>query len=229
MLYKDMCLLGKETVNQCCKLEQDKKKLNFISNIQFLMNGDNPIPAEMDKHKAAVAKAQTVINVALGSVLSPVNGQKVTAQNAEDIAVLIDDDKALTKLRMTLKLKEGDVKSTDVCDKALAVINSWRQSSSHACISTLRDALHKIGLQRIDESVFGHIRDLTLTDSKAAFPSLPEISDSEGKSSSSPGEEISVWFHCWKSVEYIDREGKHATEQNMHNVLVVRKFAFLNL
>ena len=69
---------------------------------------------------------------------------------------------------MTLKLKEGDVKSTDVCDKALAVINSWRQSSSHACISTLCHALHNDGLQRIDESFFGHIRDLTLTDLEAA-------------------------------------------------------------
>ena len=169
---------------------QDKIELHKEYPV-FQMNGKDPIAAEVDKHKTAVASAQTFINVPLGCVLSPVNGQKVTAQNAEDIAVLVDDDKALTKLRITLKLKEGDVvKSGDVCDKALAVINGWRQSSSHACISTLRDALHKVGLQRIDESVFGHIRDLTLTEPEAAALSLPEISDSAGKSSSSPGEEF---------------------------------------
>ena len=188
---------------------QDKIELHKEYPV-FQMNGKDPIAAEVDKHKTAVASAQTFINVPLGCVLSPVNGQKVTAQNAEDIAVLVDDDKALTKLRITLKLKEGDVvKSGDVCDKALAVINGWRQSSSHACISTLRDALHKVGLQRIDESVFGHIRDLTLTEPEVAALSLPEISDSAGKRSSSPGEEFLFGnrLHCWKILGYIDRQG----------------------
>ena len=113
----------------------------------------------------------------------------MTEQDAEDIATLIDDDKALTKLRMTLKLKEADVvKSTDVCDRALAVINKWRQSSSYACVSILRDALHKVGLQEVDESVFGHIQDQTLTKLQAGASalSLPGIPDVEAETGMSP-------------------------------------------
>ena len=52
--------------------------------------------------------------------------------------------------------------------------------------------LHKVGLQSIDESVFGHIQDWTLTRPEAgtASLSLPGIPDSAGKRSSSPGKEI---------------------------------------
>ena len=155
------------------------------------MSVKDPVARELKKHKTTLANAQAFIKLPLANVLSTVNGEEVTEQDAEDIAILIDDDKALTKLRMTLKLKEADVvKSTDVCDRALSVINKWRQSSSYACVSILRDALHKVGLQRIDESVFGHIRDLILTEPEAAGLSLSEISDSAGKSRSSPGEEF---------------------------------------
>ena len=72
------------------------------------------------------------------------------------------------------------------------MINSWRQSRSGACISILRDALHKVGLQSIDESVFGDIQDWTLTRLEAgtASLSLPRIPDSAGKRSSSPGKKI---------------------------------------
>ena len=109
---------------------QDKLQLHRQYPV-FQMNGKDPIAAEVDKHKAAVANAPIFINVPLASVLSPVNSHKATEQDAVDIAILIDDDKALTKLRMTLKLKEADiVKSADVCESALAVINSWHQSRS---------------------------------------------------------------------------------------------------
>ena len=118
----------------------------------FQMNAKDPVAREVGKHKDAVANVQALVKLPLASVLSPENGQEVTEQEAEDIAILIDDDKALTKLRMTLKLKEADVvESTDVCDIALTVINKWRHSSSYACVSILRDALHKVGLQEVDE------------------------------------------------------------------------------
>jgi hypothetical protein len=79
----------------------------------------------------------------------------------------------MSKLRIVLKVKEADnVGSVDICDKALAVINVWRQSSSCACVSTPRDALHKAGLNRIAESVFGHIQDQTLTNYKLQVKQL---------------------------------------------------------
>ena len=151
----------------------------------FHMNVKDPVAREMGQHKIAVANAQAFVKLPLASVLSPESGQEVTEQQAEDIAILIDDDKALTKLRMTLKLKEADVdKSTDVCDRALAVINKWRQSTSYACVSILRDALYKVGLQEVDRSVFGHIRDQTLTKLQvgASALSLPGIPDVEVES-----------------------------------------------
>ena len=151
----------------------------------FQMNVKDPVAREVGKHKDAVANVQALVKLPLASVLSRENGQKVTEQDAEDIATLIDNDKALTKLRRTLKLKEADiVQSTDVYDRALAVINKWHQSSHHAYISILRDALHKVGLQEVDESVFGHIQDQTLTKLQAGASALclPGIPDAEVES-----------------------------------------------
>ena len=155
----------------------------------FQVSVKDPVARELKKHKTALANAQAFIKLPLAKVLSTENGEEVTEQDAEDIATLIDDDKALTKLRMTLKLKEADVvKSTDVCDRALAVINKWRQSSSYACVSILRDVLHKVGLQEVDESVFGHIQDQTLTKLQAGASalSLPGIPDAEAETGMSP-------------------------------------------
>ena len=86
------------------------------------------------------------------------------------------------------------VESSEVWDRALAVINKWRQSSSDSCISILRDTLHEVGLEMADEKVFSHIQDWTLTRPEAgsASLSLPRIPDSAGKRSSSPGKEIVV-------------------------------------
>ena len=166
----------------------------------FQMNVKDPVAREMEQHQIAVANAQALVKLPLVSVLSPENGQEVREQQAEDIAILIDDDKALTKLRMTLKLKKADVdKSTDVCDRALAVINKWRQSTSYACVSILRDALHKVGLQEVDRSVFGHIQDYTLSKPKAGA-SLPETIHLEGESKSSPGEQIVLVSNCRDSI-----------------------------
>ena len=145
----------------------------------FQMNEEDPVARQLERHKTAVANAQRFVHVPLRSLLSPDNGKNVTEQDAEEIAFLIDNTRALSKLRFTLRVKEAEVESPDVCDKAFVVINKWRQSSSHACISVLRDALHKVGLQEVDESVFGHIRDQTLTKPQAgaADLSLPEIPD----------------------------------------------------
>ena len=162
----------------------------------FQVNVKDPVARELKKHKTALANAQAFSKLPLANVLSTDNGEEVTEQDAEDIAILIDDDKALTKLRMTLKLKEADVvKSSDVCDRALAVINKWRQSSSYACVSILRDALHKVGLQEVDRSVFGHIEDRTLSkpEAGASVLSLPEIEHLEGKSRTAGEKVIS---HC---------------------------------
>ena len=155
----------------------------------FQVSAKDPVARGLKKHKIALANAQAFIKLPLVKVLSTENGEEVTEQDAEDIATLIDDDKALTKLRMTLRLKEADVvKSTDVCDRALAVINKWRHSSSYACVSILRDALHKVGLQEVDESVFGHIQDQTLTKLQAGASalSLPGIPDAEAETGMSP-------------------------------------------
>ena len=110
----------------------------------------------------------------------------MTEKDAEDIAILIDNDVALSKLRVTLKVKEADtVGSLDVFDKALAVINKWRQSSNHSCVSILRDALHKVGLQEVDRTVFGHIQDWTLSKPEGGTATLvlPDIPHSDAKSS----------------------------------------------
>ena len=81
-------------------------------------------------------------------------------------------------------MKEAEVESTDVCTKAFAVISKWRQASSYACVSILRDALHKVGLQEVDRSVFGHIEDWTLfkPEAEAADLSLPGIPDMQVES-----------------------------------------------
>ena len=159
----------------------------------FQMNAKDPIASELEKHKLAVANAQAFINLPLRSVLSPVNGRKVTEQDAEDIAILVDNEKALAKLRVVLKVKEADiVGSTDICERTLAVINEWRRSTSHACVSILRDALHKVGLQKVDQTVFGHLQDQTLAIPETGAASLSLISYSEGKSST-PGEEIVIY------------------------------------
>ena len=160
----------------------------------FQVSVKDPVAREVEKHKIAVADAQTFISLPLANVLSPESGQEVTEQEAEDIAFQIENDSAVSKLRFALRVKETSVESSDVCDRALAVINKWRQSTSYACVSILRDALHKVGLQSIDESVFGHIQDWTLTrpESGTASLSLPGIPGSAGKRSSSPGKEIVV-------------------------------------
>ena len=154
----------------------------------FQVSVKDPVARELKKHKIAVANAQAFIKLPLANVLSTENGEEVTEQEAEDIATLIDNDMALTKLRRTLKLKEADVESTDVYDRALAVINKLRQSSHHAYICILRDALHKVGLQEVDESVFGHIQDQTLTKLQAGASalSLPGIPDTEAETGMSP-------------------------------------------
>ena len=172
----------------------------------FLMNEEDPVARQLERHKTAVANAQRFVHVPLRSLLSPDNGKNVTEQDAEEIAFLIDNARALSKLRFTLRVKEAEVESPDVCDKAFVVINKWRQSSSHACISVLRDALHKVGLQEVDESVFGHIRDQTLTRPEHAALCLPGIPDSESKNSSTPGEE--VVFICTAR-----RHGKHKVDK----------------
>ena len=106
----------------------------------------------------------------------------------------------MSKLRFTFRVKEVDVESTDVCDKALAVINKWRQSSTCACISILRDALHKVGLQSIDDSVFGHIPDKALTkpEAGAGVSSLLGIPDLEGETSSTAGKGSVLVSHVGK-------------------------------
>ena len=166
---------------------QDKVQLHTEYPV-FQMNGKDPIACDVGKHKSAVANAQDFIKLPLRSVLSPDNGRMVTEQDAEDIAILIDNDMALSKLRVTLKVKEADiVGSIGVFDKALAVINKWRQSSSHACVSVLRDALHKVGLQEVDRNVFGHIQDQTLTKlqigaSALSLPGIPDVEVESGMS-----------------------------------------------
>ena len=160
----------------------------------FQVSVKDPVAREVEKHRIAVADAQTFISLPLANVLSPESGQEVTEQEAEDIAFQIENDSAVSKLRFALRVKETSVESSDVCDRALAVINKWRQSTSYACVSILRDALHKVGLQSIDESVFGHIQDWTLhrPESGTASLSLPGIPGSAGKRISSPGKEIVV-------------------------------------
>ena len=161
----------------------------------FQMNVKDPIAREVENHKMAIANSQASVKVPLRSVLSPENGQEVTERQARQIALLIDSDRAVSKLRFALKVNEVDtVESSEVWDRALAVINNWRQSSSDCCISILRDTLHEVGLQSIDESVFGRIQDWTLTRPEAgsASLSLPGIPDSAVKRSSSPGKEIVV-------------------------------------
>ena len=153
----------------------------------FQVSVKDPVAREVEKHKIAVADAQTFISLPLANVLSPESGQEVTEQEAEDIAFQIENDSAVSKLRFALRVKDVSVESSDVCDRALAVINKWRHSSSYACVSILRDALHKVGLQEVDKSVFGHIRDQALTKSEPAALSAHDTLDSDSKHS---GEEI---------------------------------------
>ena len=156
----------------------------------FQMNVKDPIAREVEKHKIAVADAQAFIKLPLANVLSLENGEEVTEQDAEDVAFLIENDSAVSKLRFALRVKEADVvKSSDVCDRALAVINKWRHSSSYACVSILRGALHKVELQEVDKSVFGHIRDQALTKSEPAALSAHDTLDSDSTHS---GEEFEI-------------------------------------
>ena len=139
----------------------------------FQVSVKDPVARELKKHKIAVANAQAFIKLPLANVLSTENGERVTEQEAEDIAMQIEDDSSVLKLRLFLRVKEAEVESTDVCAKAFAVISKWCQSSSYACVSILRDALHKVGLQEVDRSVFGHIEDWTLFKPEAGAADLP--------------------------------------------------------
>ena len=159
----------------------------------FQMNVKYPIAREVENHKMAIANSQASVKVPLRSVLSPENGQEVTERQARQIAFLIDSDRAVSKLRFALKVNEADiVESSEVWDRALAVINNWRQSSSDCCIYILRDTLHEVGLKMVDEKVFSHIRDWTLTGPEHTRTAicLPGFLDSERKSSNCAGEEI---------------------------------------
>ena len=162
----------------------------FEGHPAFQINKEDPIVWQLDRHKRSVTNAQQYVHRPLVNILSPESGRGVTELDAKDIAIRIDDEKVLSKLRVTLGVKEADiVDSSDVYDKALAVINEWRQFSTQACVCVLRDALHKVGLQMVDESVFGHIQDQTLANPAAEAPglSLSRTSDLKVKGSS-PGE-----------------------------------------
>ena len=165
----------------------------------FQMNAKDPVAREVEKHKVAVAHAQAFIKLPLANVLSPENGQEVTEQDGEDVAFLIENESTVSKLSFALRVKETSVESTDVCARAFAVINKWRQSTGYACVSILRDALHRVGLQKVDKSVFGHIRDCTLSEPEAGS-SLPETVHLEGKSKSTTGEQIVLVSHCRDSI-----------------------------
>ena len=153
----------------------------------FQVSVKDPVARELKKHKIALANAQAFIKLPLANVLSTENGERVTEQEAEDIAMQIEDDSSVSELSFLLRVKEAEVESSGVHSKAFAVINKWRQSSSHACISVLRDVLHKVGLQEVDESVFGHIQDQTLTKLQAgasalSLPGIPDVEMESGMS-----------------------------------------------
>ena len=153
----------------------------------FQVSAKDPVARGLKKHKIALANAQAFIKLPLVNVLSTENGEKVTEQEAEDIAMQIEDDSSVSELSFLLRVKEAEVESSGVHSKAFAVINKWRQSSSHACISVLRDVLHKVGLQEVDESVFGHIQDQTLTKLQAgasalSLPGIPDVEMESGMS-----------------------------------------------
>ena len=83
----------------------------------FQMNVKDPIAREVENHKMAIANSQASVKVPLRSVLSPQNGQDVTERQARQIAFLIDSDRAVSKLRFALKVKEADtVESSEVWD-----------------------------------------------------------------------------------------------------------------
>jgi hypothetical protein len=150
------------------------------------MNKEGLFARQLEKHKTAVANAETSIQLPLNSLLSADNGNIVTEQDAENIAFHIENSKTLSKLRFTLRVKKGATAGCgDVCEEALDVINKWRELSSHACICVLRDALHKAGLSEVDDTVFGHIVDQTLTKAEAKVTqiSIPTKSDSQSKGS----------------------------------------------
>ena len=159
----------------------------------FQMNEEDPIAGTLENHKNAVLGAQEFVKMPLKSIFSPKNGWEVTPRQVSDTALLIHKE-AVSQLRVVLNVHKSDILgSTD----ALAVINKWRESSSHGCVSVLRDALHKVGLQRIDESVFGDIRDLTLTRPEAgATATASGMLNSEGRNSKNSGEKIScqLWY-----------------------------------
>ena len=153
----------------------------------FQVSVKDPVARELKKHKIAVANAQAFIKLPLANVLSTENGERVTEQEAEDIAIQIEDDSSVSELSFLLRVKEAEVESSGVHFKVFAAINKWRQSSSHACISVLRDVLHKVGLQEVDESVFGHIQDQTLTKLQAgasalSLPGIPDVEMESGMS-----------------------------------------------
>ena len=56
-----------------------------------------------------------------------------------------------------------------------------------------------VGLQKVDKSVFGHIQDCTLSKPEAGA-SLPETVHLEGKTRSTPGEQIVLVSHCRDSI-----------------------------
>ena len=61
----------------------------------FQMNEEDPIARQLVKHRTDVATAQELVHVPLRSVLSPDNGKNLTEQDAEDIAFLVDNDRAV--------------------------------------------------------------------------------------------------------------------------------------
>ena len=155
----------------------------------FQLNEVDPVAGQLDSHKKAIASAQSLIALPLRSVCT---SETVTERQARHIALLIDSNKALSRLRFTLNVNEADLMgSTDICDRAFIVINKWRHSSS-AHVSVLRDALHEVGLQMVDEIVFSHIRDRLLAKPEvgASALCLLESLNSAGKRSSTPGGEF---------------------------------------
>jgi hypothetical protein len=157
----------------------------------FQMNEKDLVARQLERHKSAVSNAELTIHTPLKSLLSADSGTIVTDQDAEDIAFHIDDSKTLSKLRFILRVKKGNITgSSDVCDEALDVINKWRQSSNHAFVSVLRDALHKTGLTEVDKTVFGHIIDQTLTNAESKVAQIPGKADSQSKGSQISGIQV---------------------------------------
>jgi hypothetical protein len=167
------------------------------------MNEEDPLAGQLMRHMTAVSNAQTCACVPLRSLLSPDSGRSVTESDAENIAFLMEDARALSKLRFTLKVNKYDIVTlSDVAVKAFGVINKWRQSTSHSFISVLRDALHRSGLSEIDRHVFGHIVDQTLAEPAL----LPETADVQRKMSSY----LETGYRSMKNTSCIDDLGYNA-------------------